>query len=283
MKKTSLWNMVEGEIYRLLHKRSFQATFLLMFLYSTICFLYFGIRYCFGNLDFVLNGSAIFVGTDAGPGFIKEIFRMLFPILVVIPCAGSFFDETKKVGNISFSIVRTGALHGLVAKLIAAFSGNFLIFFISYGWNLLCCVSAFGEKKYTLYGVPDTELFYMQFIDNGNIPYKIFYFTHPIWYNLLYCVGIAIFAGILGVFAYTLSLWILKRRILVYVLIYVIFFITNRYPQFFGGFSISDAIDMWGFWQNGYGHKLLYLNVALLLISGILLAVRWKKGVEKSF
>lgn len=281
MKKRRLWNIVEGEIYRLLHKRSFQATFLLVFLYSTICFLYFGLRYCFGELDFVLNGSAIFVGTDAGPDFLKDIYKMLFPILVVIPYMGSFFEETKKIGNISFSIVRTSSLRYLVAKLVAAFVGNFLIFFVSYGWNLLCCVSAFGENRYTLYGVPDTELFYMGFIGSCNIPYKMFYLTHPVLYNLLYCVGIAIFAGILGVFTYTLSLWILNRRILIYVLIYVMFFITNRYPQFFGGFSISDAIDMWGFWQNGYGHKLLYLNVVLLVISGILLAVRWKKGVEK--
>ena len=118
---------------------------------------------------------------------------------------------------------------------------------------------------------------------NHPMPLMGHYVAHTVLYLFVFCIVIAVFAGVLGLFAYACSLWLTRSFALVFVLLYGFFYFTMRYSQYIKGFDLSYVLCVGDRWNTGYTQIFLLINIGLVLLSGILIAVRRIRGLEMYF
>lgn len=275
------WNAFCAQMYMLFHKRSFWVTFWIVFLYSVGTYVYLTLRYPLGYLTDPNAGSAWFAGAYIPEYRVQEIYMIVFPVLTVIPFVSSFFEETKKNGTAAFFLMKNEKGTYLFSKACTAFCGNFVIFFVSYASNLLLNEVTYGERYGGRYGEKIDPLYYMNLFEADHIPFVKLYVTHTVLYLFLFCICFAAFAGLLGMFAYACSLWLLEKRIFAFVVVYLFFYLTRHYAELFGNFDLNNAVLLDFIWKKHYGSCLVYFSLGLLAVSVVLIVLRMRKGVEE--
>ena len=137
--------------------------------------------------------------------------------------------------------------------------------FVCYALNLLACELTYGEAYPTPFGERYTELYYMALADNHPMPLMGYYVAHTVLYLFVFC------------------LWLTRSFALVFVLLYGCFYFTMRYSQYIKGFDLSYVLCVGDRWNTGYTQIFLLINIGLVLLSGILIAVRRIRGLEMYF
>lgn len=282
-KYSSIWRVYVSELYRLFHKRSFWLAFMVLFLYAAADYLHTASWIIRGFVKEPYAASGYFMGAYQSFNKYQPIFIKVFPLLMALPCVSAWYEETKRSRNAALVMQRTSPFRYLSAKAMAYFTGNAVMVFVCYALNLLACELTYGEAYPTPFGERYTELYYMALADNHPMPLMGYYVAHTVLYLFVFCIVTAVFAGVLGLFAYACSLWLTRSFALVFVLLYGCFYFTMRYSQYIKGFDLSYVLCVGDRWNTGYTQIFLLINIGLVLLSGILIAVRRIRGLEMYF
>lgn len=149
-----------------------------------------------------MAASGYFMGAYQSFNKYQPIFIKVFPLLMALPCVSAWYEETKRSRNAALVMQRTSPFRYLSAKAMAYFTGNAVMVFVCYALNLLACELTYGEAYPTPFGERYTELYYMALADNHPMPLMGYYVAHTVLYLFVFCIVIAVFAGVLGLFAY---------------------------------------------------------------------------------
>lgn len=192
----------------------------------------------------MVSREYLYIGNGYTKGF--SIFSVLYPFLVVIPFGMSYIDDiTKKTYA---PVVIRGDKKGYVAgKLIAAFIGNFLIVFIPFILNLVLTFMFYNENSKTPFGertLGNLDGFLYGTNLNYNTPanntlFADMFFSNPFLYYFLYLVMLASVTGLLGAFVVSISMWLKRYKILLFIPVYVLMRIASTYTDI----SLQKAVS----------------------------------------
>lgn len=182
-----------------------------------------------------------------GMGFSEcwSIFSVLFPFLVVIPFATSFIDDLSD-HTFAAVLVRGKIGQYLFAKFFATFMGNFMVVFFPFLINLILCnlfIPATGQTPFGhvtssdfVHVLHGTNHLYQSF--SPKIPFLSIYERSPLMYNFVYLLILSGTSGMLGVLVLSISLWIRKYKIVLFLPVYLLV----RLGQVFQTFSFERAM-----------------------------------------
>lgn len=271
MKKTI--RLIRAELFHMFHKKTFWFMFMIMTLYCCGLFFYQAFGFVLGKIDVASSGSAIFAGANGEPEKCKDIFYTMFPVLVALPVFFDYYVDTKREKTAIFILGKTNQGAYLFSKSVTAFIQNFILFFIPFVVNLILSCLAFSEKYLTYYGTPGTAEFYGQFLGN-RFPFQRFYLYHPVAYCFCFCIAIGLFAGVLGLFTYSLSLWTRNMPAIALVGPYLVFYVIQQNYFLLHKFSLYDVLRPMLRWGKHYGRMFIYINLLLLGASIVMIFMR---------
>lgn len=131
------------------------------------------------------------------------LFRLLFPILIVLPASFSYIND-EKTGRIVYLVSREGYKRYIYESIVANFMTTFLVFLVPLFLDLFITFSSFPTKakcdlsNYGLYSREYADMVYNYFFCR-------LYLYNPYIYLLICIIRICSFAGILSVFPTLLS------------------------------------------------------------------------------
>lgn len=259
----------------MLHKKSFWISFFFMFLYSLGYHLFFIYSYYQGKITKVYSGSCYFVGRFADLPCI-ELFTAVFPLIVTLTFSFTFYEE-RKSGVWNYTILRIGTKCYYVGKAVVAFLGNFIIITIPYLCNILLNSLVFPEIGVTFYGSTEEPLYYLNLLENSHMPFMSFYIHYTIIYLILYSIFLGVFAGILGCFSYTIGLFVRQSRIIIFIPLYLLFYLSEHYGSYFGGLKLNHVIILDSQWGKNYGTLLILFCLGILTVTNLLLFFKCQK------
>lgn len=275
MKYIKYINTVKAQFYMMLHKKSFWISFFLMFLYALGYHLFFIYSYWQGKITKTYSGSCYFVGRFSDLPCV-QLFTAAFPLIVTLTFSFTFYEE-RKSGVWNYTILRTGAKYYYTGKAAVAFLGNFIVITIPYLCNILLNSLVFPEIGVTFYGCEKEPLYYLNLLENGHMPFMSFYIQHTVVYLILYSVFLGIFAGILGCFSYVTGLFVRQGRVIIFVPLYLLFYLTEHYPRYFGGLKLNQIIVLDSQWGKNYGGLFVLFCLGILVVTGLLLFWKCRK------
>ncbi len=210
--------MFRAQLSLMLHKKSFQFSFLLMLcisaLYPAFCFLFLLLKDhvtlnddLVSAISWIHNPSLFYYGNSFTPYLCYFI-----PIIVLFPFSISYIVENKYNYN-SVCISRGGKRSYLMTKAVCSMLGGFLIFLIPSCINLLwnCLIM---PECFDFYSKDAYYLMHYQ-MNLGLNPYYIssfsfWAFCHPVLDALLSCFSVSLFAAVCALIVYTISLNVKK-------------------------------------------------------------------------
>jgi hypothetical protein len=155
---------------------------------------------------------------------IWPLFSVLYPFIVVFPFGFSYMQD-RNVRLLNHYILKSGKKNYFRSKLIAAFIGGFLIIAIPFAINLLLNYATFPHTYHS-------PLQYEQLLTGDRVDRDTVFgakpfaglFTQSLFlYNMLYLLFFSLFTGLLSAFSMALSFLIRRRKILLFVPLFVLF------------------------------------------------------------
>lgn len=260
------WNCIRSQFYLMVHNKNFWFSFWCMFLYSCITYLYQVVLRQDVNTSDMLQGSSLFLGWGRAP--FSKYFVILFPFVLTITFSFSYFEEN--VSNVClYSILRVGNKRYYFAKLFVGFAGNFLIVVIPYFINIFLNFITFAENGNTVYGNKIDSIYYRNLIPGTHMPFLEVYMKHEIFYIIMYTLYLGCLGGVLGVFSCSVSGFIKKNKVFIFVPLYLLFYISQRYSRYLFGINLERYILL-----DAGGYSSSYcLNILLFVIFIVLCSV----------
>lgn len=174
------------------------------------------------GMEFIAVPSADKMYIGRGKLDVTYILRALLPLVVTLPFADSYFSEKKKnLLPVLLTKYKTPASY-YFSKSAAVFVSAALVVFVPFLLNMLLNLIAF---PFTSLGEgtnlsTDYAAYYVEpYINNALFPRLLV--LHPYLYNILFCIAISGFAGLLGTAAYILSYFVKRSRIWVLVSVFI--------------------------------------------------------------
>lgn len=228
--------MFRAQLSLMLHKKSFQFSFILLLCigafypaYSYIRLLLMGFVTLKDDIMYVLyliDTPYLFSYYNTLTGYLYY----LIPIVVLFPFAISYVTE-KKYNYASIFASRCGKRSYLMVKAACSMLGGFLIFFIpsciNVLWNCLIMPEAFQSYSNDAYYLMHYQM-NLQIDPHYISPLAIRGFTHPIFDSLLSCFSISLFAAVCALIVYTISLTVKKFAYLASLPLIVILLVLQR-------------------------------------------------------
>lgn len=271
------WNCIRAQFYLMVHSKHFWFSFWCMFLYSCITYLYqVALRQNVNTSD-MLQGSSLFLGWGRSP--FSRYFVILFPFILTITFSFSYFEE-----NVSdvwlYGILRSGNRRHYFAKLLVGFTGNFLIVVIPYFINIFLNFITFPENGNTVYGNKMDSIYYRNLPPGTHMPFLEVYMEHEIFYIIMYTICLGCLAGALGSFSCAVAGFIKKNKVFVFIPLYLLFYISQRYSGYFFGINLERYIllDSGGY-SDSYCQNILlfFLVIVLCSVLSVEILIRIKK------
>ena len=198
------------------------------------------------------------------------------PFILTITFSFSYFEE-----NIFYMICSTfkaGKIKYYFAKLAVGFMGNFLVIVIPYFMNIFLNYITFAENGNTVYGNKIDPIYYMNLTPETHMPFLEIYMEHEILYITVYTVSLGCLAGILGVFSCAAAGFIKRNKVFIFIPLYLLFYISQRYPKYLFGVNLERYVLLDGGGYSGsYFFDILLLCMALAGCSVLLVGILIKK------
>lgn len=272
--------MFRAQLSLMLHKKSFQFSFILMLCiasfypaYSYIKLLLMGHVTLKDDIMYVLS----WIDTPylfSYYNYLTGYLYYLIPIIVLFPFAISYITE-KKYNYASVCASRCGKRSYLMVKAVCSMLGGFLIFFIpsciNVLWNFLIMPEAFQSYSNDAYYLMHYQM-NLQIDPHYISPLAIHGFRHPIFDSLLSCLSISLFAAVCALIVYTISLLVKKFAYLASFPLIVILLVLQRVNAVTSvtrtwigavdpiAYVCSDSEDRWHF-----GFYLLLLAICTIV------------------
>lgn len=187
-----------------------------------------------------------------------SFFAILYPFLIVLPFATSYVEDCKnQLLPVYFS--RCSKKNYYISKLIACFLGTALVIAVPFFLNLLLCNIFLPHNNNTWIGEYQLENYYRNLLGTNHlysVKYpkmpllKIFLYS-PFLYNLVYLLIFSLFSGLLGSFVLSISFWLKKNKLVLFLPVFVIM----RLLQVYDSYHFSNALS---------NEEIVYTNCNLL-------------------
>lgn len=228
MKKKKLISCIRNQFIAMLRKKSFWIAFDTILLYTFAVYI-MNIMNCIGHdVSSIFDSSYYFLGSYYNDYL--ELFSLAFPILVVLPFSFTYFEDAES-HNLQFIQSRVGKSNYVIASAIVCFWGSFIVIFIPFLLNIILNYITFPQNDVTVFGVKESYAYWLHLYGEEGIPRFAFldlFIYNQNLYNLLVALLLSGFAGLLGVFAYTMSFYIKKYKLLLFLPVYLLFLVTNN-------------------------------------------------------
>lgn len=250
-----IWSSTKIQLKVMLRRKEFIFALLAMTGYACTAFLYVLVKYWGMDVSIVkdANQSICYSQMNGMWG----IFSILYPFLVVLPFSTSYIDDYKnKLLAIYFS--KSSRRVYYLSKILTAFIGTTLIIAIPCALNLILCNIFLPHNYNTWLGEYQLENFYRAVMGTNHlyetaykgIPLLRLFLRSPLLYNIVYLFIFSLFSGLLGAFALSLSFWLRKRKIILFLPLFFIIYVL-------------DTINIKWLYMAIDGKK-SYVNVAIL-------------------
>lgn len=260
------WNCIRSQFYLMIHSKNFWFSFWCMFLYSCITYLYQVFSRQDVNSSDMLQGSSLFVGWARAP--FSKYFVILFPFILTITWSFSYFEENT-CGVCLYSILKSGRKRYYFAKLLLGFAGNFLIVAIPYFINIFLNFITFAENGNTVYGNKIDPIYYRNLVPGTHFPFVNVYMEHEMLYIIMYTLYLSCLAGVLGVFSCAVAGFIKKNKVFIFIPLYLLFYISQRYSNYLFGINLEHYILL----DSGGYSKSYCLNIILFMAFIVIVSV----------
>lgn len=216
----------------MLKRKEFVFALLAMTGYACAAFLYVLVKYWGTDVSIMkdANQSVCYSQMNGLWG----IFSILYPFLVVLPFSTSYIDDYKnKLLVIYFS--KSSRRVYYLSKILTAFIGTALVIAIPCALNLILCNIFLPHNYNTWLGEYQLENFYRTVMGTNHlyetayqgIPLVRLFLRSPLLYNFIYLLIFSLFSGLLGAFVLSLSFWLRKRKIVLFLPLFIIIHVLD--------------------------------------------------------
>ena len=224
--------------------KGYRAAFLAVLCYACVSFLWVLSRYWGMDISRIKDANHLVGYSQMNQMW--NFFAILYPFRVVLPYSTSYIEEYRN-GLVPVYIIRSSRRTYYLTKLGAAFVGGASVIFLPFAMNLLLCNLFLPHNGNTWLGqyqmgnfyrwLTGTNLLYP--VEYSKVPFLGVYLYSPFWYNVMYLLFFAAFTGLLGMVVLSLSFWWRKRRILLFLPLFVI----QQLLQAWDAWALADAIQ----------------------------------------
>ena len=224
-----LWSSTKIQLKVMRKRKEFIYALLAMTGYACAAFLYVLVK-CRGMDVSVMKDANQNVCYSPMNGM-WNFFSILYPFLVVIPFATSYIDDYRnRLLAIYFS--RSSRQVYYFSKVLAAWIGTALVIAIPCTLNLALCNIFLPHNHNTWLGEYQLENFYRAVTgtnhlyetnDRGIFLIRLF-LRSPLLYNIVYLFIFSLFSGLLGAFVLSLSFWIRKKKMVLFLPVFIIMY-----------------------------------------------------------
>lgn len=257
----------------MLHRSGFWIVTSMILLYSAIHTLGYGIRFWGQNLDSIASSSATFVLFSDSKSM---IFAYASLILAILPYANAYIiDDRKHSQNLYFS--RSGKRYWYMSQALCTIVGTFLAFFIGTSFSIVLGVIMFIENgNYEVQSLMGRYMEVMFSYATGEaasiprpIPLRGLFYFFPNLYNLFYAALFSLTNSIVAGFMYSLSLYMKKMSLLIYVIPVSVVLLVGRFDtqMYYKGLSTQYPEYVTIFWNKSYyNYSVFFLFLFFMLV-----------------
>lgn len=227
-------NSIRMQLKLMCNKKGFQLAFALNLCFALGTYLFNVFVACGKDVSTIISPSAAFMLLDTNEFFNMYITLVLF--LVVLPFAMSYVTDKSNIVLPALQI-RSGVRIYYTSKAIACFVGGVAAFLIPAMINLFLNEITFPESGITFVG----DLYGWNYDadivgTNVMIPTKWtgiwflkIFMKAPALYNIMVALIFSLAMGIFSVFIYSVSFYLTKHKILLFLPLYVVVSVCNTF------------------------------------------------------
>lgn len=268
--------IIKNQMGLMLRKRNFWIAFSIMMAYMIISYIYVVNANRGYDIASINSPSSYFIGNSINVFY--DYFKLIFPFVVVLPFAFSNFEDKANQTD-AFLLTRVSRKSYYIASVITSFLGSFFIILIPFILDIILNGITFTENEHTFLGVLGSQGFWLNLYginEKATLLFPSIFVQHPILYNILFTFMLSCFSGLLGVFAYAGSLSFKKYKMLIFLPVYCLMYITSNMQLIGINFDMFDFVTIT---QNSSRNEMVFflICVCMLLYSSIII----KKQISK--
>ncbi len=266
----------------MLKHKTFRFAFIMMLAISIVVPIYYVMEYRGFYIYALPSAHTLYIFNYASD--LWAYIAQIFPFLIVLPYGLSYIKENKS-GVTLYVQSRGTRKHYYYGQLIACFIGTALVILIPLLLNILLNSLLFpvnGNDYISTSNVYDYNWansivgpgYYRSEISHGYI-FKELAIDYPQFYNVLYAFWAAFVAGIMGMFAYAVSIIMKKHALSVLIANYLFFMVCSNIDRIIherGSLYINTNLT--DYLANGqFRHGLVYPFFLIFLLCELLLCI----------
>lgn len=257
---------VKSQCAIMFSKQSFWIAFFGVLIYALATYLHYVQKYLGQDVSIMCEWREITCINSTNDFF--DYFKLLFPFLIVLPFATSYFQDNYYKMECAFAR-RMGRKKYFVAKGITCFLGGIMIILIPFLINLVLTYITFPQTGNLYEGsFIYTHLAWECYGDS--YPAVAVFFSHPFFYESIFCVALSLFAGIFSVLAYVCSFWVKKYMLLIFLPVYLLSWALALFPG--GGIELLYFVSVGGT-EHSY---LIFIGIVLAILGVSVYLIRKK-------
>ena len=239
-------SQVRYELKKVLLSYEFWIAFLLSVFLVNASFIYGALTNSGRDILYSKSPEEFYIGSAYNTFW--NLYAGIWPFLIVLSAATSFIKE-KKYYCLGTGLYRSTYRNFIYAKVIAAAIGSMIVIGIPMFLNLLQSYLIFPHTKnvsYAVYPLMDYDRFllsgtHMYQIGGKGFPLLGLYLRSPFLYTSLFMLTFVLFTGVCSAFVMSLSFHFSRSRILLFLPIYAIVFISSKAKQIFFEKVLSEV------------------------------------------
>ena len=210
--------MLRLQISRAFRSKTLPYVALISLAAMAVCFVQSCLRFWGHEVGEVPSAAVMWVGNEASTNtrlFSFFVAYLLFPLSAAI-FGDSFFADAKSRAS-QYLATRSSLRAYVVSGAVAAFLVSLVVFFVVFAAFQALALVAFpveeGQDAYRLFGVETVGA--NEFAWYDGMMFRGLFFANRYLYNLLYCAYDALWAGLMSLAAYVVSLYVRRSRLVV--------------------------------------------------------------------
>ena len=268
------FNTFKSRLSLCFKQNGFVFSMTLMMIFSVGTFISNALH--FKNLDTSqIIGATNLLDTSARSVFIGY-FEMLFPFLAIMPFCFSYITDRQQ-NNISVISIRSNRTNYYISSWITAFIGGFIIIFIPLLVNFILNISTFplnsmlDDTNMNTYSSTHIMEYWKRYLSAD------LYVRNPVLHNILFILIPSLFSGIVCVFVYSVSFFIKRYKLLLFLPFFWMHYILSAFESKFNinvyYFRYITHLEVVNGKSIGF---FVILNILLLGVSSVILVKKIK-------
>ncbi len=229
---------IHYELKKVLLSYEFWIAFLLSAILVNASFIYGALTNSGIDILYSKSPEELYIGSAYHTFW--NMYASIWPFLVVLAAATSFIKE-KKYQCLGTGLYRSSYRSAVYAKVIVASVSSIMVIGIPMFLNLLQNFLIFpnmNNVSYAVYQLMDYDRFllsrtHMYQMGGNGFPLLALYLRSPFLYACLFLLRFMLFTGACSAFVMSLSFYYSKSRILLFLPLYTIVFISSKAKQIF--------------------------------------------------